>query len=197
MDTQLFEGELVRLGVFDPETDSEVEAHWTENPDYLRLTEIEPMRPLSVSQVKKKRQNLARQAEENKKTFEFAIRLTSDNRLAGFARLENIDWTNGAGQVILAIGDPADWGHGYGSEVLQLMLRYAFHELNLHRLGAPVFEYNDRGRRLLEKAGFREEVRRRQFIRRDGKRWDLIRMGLLRPEWEQERTQYVRLGREE
>jgi RimJ/RimL family protein N-acetyltransferase len=188
MDNQLFEGKLVRLTAYDPETDAETEARWTENPDFLRLTELDPVRPLSAHQVKKERQQRARRNEESRRAFDFSIRLTSENRLAGYARLENIDWSNGAAQLVLAIGDPADWSHCYGGEALQLMLRYAFHELNLHRLGAPVFEYNERGRRMLERAGFREEVRRRQFIHRDGKRWDLIRMGLLRAEWECEQT---------
>ena len=188
MDNQLFEGKLVRLTAYDPETDAETEARWTANPDFLRLTELGPARPLSAYQVKKERQRQARQSEEARRQFTFAIRLTSENRLAGYAQLENIDWTHGAAQLTLAIGDPADWGHGYGSEALQLMTRYAFHELNLHRIGAPVFEYNERGVKMLERAGFREEVRRREFIHRDGKRWDLIRMGLLRAEWERQQT---------
>jgi RimJ/RimL family protein N-acetyltransferase len=45
------------------------------------------------------------------------------------------------------------------------------------------FEYNDRAVRFLERAGFVVEVRRRQAIHRDGKRWDALKLGLLREEW--------------
>jgi RimJ/RimL family protein N-acetyltransferase len=44
-------------------------------------------------------------------------------------------------------------------------------------------EYNRPALRLFANAGFVEEVRRREAIHRDGQRWDLIQMSLLRPEW--------------
>jgi RimJ/RimL family protein N-acetyltransferase len=46
-----------------------------------------------------------------------------------------------------------------------------------------VFEYNQRAIRSYEKAGFRLEGRQRQYIQREGHRWDLIYMGILREEW--------------
>jgi RimJ/RimL family protein N-acetyltransferase len=57
-------------------------------------------------------------------------------------------------------------------------------ELNLHRLGANTFEYNAGALRFLERHGFVVEVRRRQGIHRDGRRWDVLYMGLLREEWQ-------------
>ena len=46
-----------------------------------------------------------------------------------------------------------------------------------------VFEYNPRAIRSYEKCGFVLEGRRRQALNRDGRRWDLIHMGILREEW--------------
>ncbi len=63
------------------------------------------------------------------------------------------------------------------------MLRYAFDELNLHRLTAMTFEYNTAALNFLQRAGFQIEVRRRQAVNRDGRRWDAIVLGLLRDEW--------------
>jgi RimJ/RimL family protein N-acetyltransferase len=37
---------------------------------------------------------------------------------------------------------------------------------------------------LFAKAGFVEEVRRREALQRDGRYWDAIHLGLLRDEWE-------------
>ena len=85
--------------------------------------------------------------------------------------------------LMFGIGNRSDRGHGYGSEALHLMLRYAFAELNLHRLGATIPEYNSVARHVFAKAGFVDEVRRRQAINRDGQRWDLIHVGILRDEW--------------
>jgi RimJ/RimL family protein N-acetyltransferase len=83
----------------------------------------------------------------------------------------------------LGIGDPGERRKGYGTEVLNLLLRYAFSELNLFRLSAVIPEYNAGALRLFEKAGFLQEVRRRQALNRDGRFWDLIHVGLLRDEW--------------
>ena len=65
-----------------------------------------------------------------------------------------------------------------------VLLRYAFAELNLRRVSLSVFEYNPRAMRSYEKAGFVVEGRRRQALNRDGRRWDVIHMGILREEWE-------------
>jgi RimJ/RimL family protein N-acetyltransferase len=64
-----------------------------------------------------------------------------------------------------------------------LALNYAFHEMNLYRLGANVLECNERGLAFIRKHGFVDEVRRRQAVYRDGKRWDWVMLGLLRDEW--------------
>ena len=48
-------------------------------------------------------------------------------------------------------------------------------------------EYNPGAVRFLERAGFTVEARQRQALRRDGRRWDALILGLLRPEWEAKR----------
>jgi len=68
---------------------------------------------------------------------------------------------------------------------MRILLRYAFEELNLHRLSLSVFEYNSRAIRSYEKAGFVIEGRARQFLNRDGLRYDMIFMGILRDEWKE------------
>ncbi len=178
----LFEGELIRLAPPDPEKDAETESWWTHDPEYMRLISASPVRPLSPGQIKKKYEEAEKEKTHNR--FIFALRTRADDRLIGFARIEFIEWNHGHGVLSLGIGSPADRGKGYGADAMRLLLRYAFDELNLHRLSTPVFEYNAGGLRFLEKSGFVVEVRRRQAIHRDGRRWDWIYLGLLREEWE-------------
>jgi RimJ/RimL family protein N-acetyltransferase len=182
MNTQIFEGERVRLAPPEPERDAEIESKWTHDAETMRLLSADPVRPLSPTLVKKK----YKEAEKEKATrrIHLAIRAQADDRLVGFVKLENIEWNNGGGRVTLGIGDPNDRGRGYGAEALKLLLHYAFAELNLHRVMADTFEYNERALRFLERAGFVPEVRRRQAVYRDGRRWDVIKLGLLREEWE-------------
>jgi RimJ/RimL family protein N-acetyltransferase len=52
-------------------------------------------------------------------------------------------------------------------------------------VAATTFEYNPRAARFLERHGFSLEVRQRQAVQRDFRRWDVLHYGLLRAEWEQ------------
>ena len=75
---------------------------------------------------------------------------------------------------------------GYGREALALLLRFAFEEMNLHRLSANIPAYNTAALAFFQKFGFVEEIRRRQALQLDGQVWDAISLGLLRAEWQKE-----------
>lgn len=182
--TQLFESARLRLGPIDHEKDPAIESRWTHEPSYQHGLNLNPARPLSAAQMKKKYEAIEKSIEESHNTFHFAVRRKEDDHLIGVARIEWVEWSHGAGELKLAIGDPQDRRQGYGSEVMQLMLCFAFDELNLYRLGATVGEDNLAGLALLKKYGFIEEVRRRKALMRDGKVFDLLHMGLLRSEWQ-------------
>jgi hypothetical protein len=181
----LFEEELICLAPIDPEKDAEIESRWTHDAEYLRLLKADIARPLSPAQVKKAYEDIEKKVEEDKNLFYFAIRTRPDERLVGFARLSDITWSHGTGMLQMGIGDPQDRQKGYGRQALNLLLRYAFDELNLYRLTALVPEYNTGALSFFVKAGFVIEVRRRQALNRDGRRWDLLHLGLLQDEWAQ------------
>jgi RimJ/RimL family protein N-acetyltransferase len=56
--------------------------------------------------------------------------------------------------------------------------------LNLNRVNLNVFEYNPRAIRSYEKVGFKHEGVVRDWMAREGKRWNVVFMGILRREWE-------------
>ncbi len=179
MTETLFAGQFVRFLPPDPDKDAEIESRWTHDAEYLRLIEAGPARPLSSAAVKKKYEKLEKA--ENKE-FYFAVRLLADDRLVGFAHLYWVDLQHGAAMLNLGLGQPADRGHGWGSDTLRLLLRYAFDELNLHRVGVRTASYNTGALRFLERHGFVEEIRNREAIFRDGQRWDGLGLGLLKTE---------------
>jgi RimJ/RimL family protein N-acetyltransferase len=182
--TQLFESARLRLGPIDHEKDPEVESRWTHDPVFLHGMNRSPARPMSAAQVKKRYEAIEKEIEESHSAFHFAVRSKEDERLIGVARLEWIEWSHGNANFRLAIGDVKDRRQGYGSEVLEMLLRFAFEELNLYRLTITVGEDNHAGLALLKKFGFVEEVRRRKALLRDGQFYDLIHLGLLRNEWQ-------------
>jgi len=183
IDTQLFEGKLIHLAPINHERDPEVESRWTHDLTLMRSLSRQPAIPLSIAQMKKKYEATEKEVEESKRLFYFTIRGREDDRLLGFTRIEGIEWTHGTCSLKLAIGDPIERNKGYGSEAMALMLRYAFHELNLYRVSVVVGDDNPAGIRFFLRHGFIEEVRRRKSLLRDGQTYDLIYLGLLRDEW--------------
>jgi len=181
--TQLFEGRDIRFGPIDHEKDPEIESKWTHESEFMRMSGTGPARPMSAAMVKKQYEKLEKEIDENKDKYYFAIRAREDDRLMGRAVVEDIEWANNHGYIRLDIGSREDRRKGYGSQALHLLLRFAFTELNLFRLTARVQEYNEAAIALLNKSGFVEEVRRRQALERDGRRWDLLVFGMLKDEW--------------
>ena len=187
IEKQLFEGKLIRLGSIDHEKDPEVESRWTHDIAYLRTLGTKPVRPFSPARMKKKYEEIEKQVEESKNSFYFTIRLREEDRLVGFVNLFWIEWSHGTGNLKMGIGDQQDRGNGYGSEAMELILHYAFEELNLYRLSVVLGEDNPGGIRFFKRFGFVEEVRRRQALCRDGRYWDLLHLGILAQDWQQAR----------
>ncbi len=94
-------------------------------------------------------------ADENRVWF--SVVRKDDDRLIGEAGLIRIfqPWRASDASVIIAEADCV--GKGYGSEIMGLLLDYAFGTLGLHRVGIGVFDFNKRAIRFYEKMGFRRE----------------------------------------
>lgn len=182
-DKPLYDGDLIRLGPINHEKDPEIESRWTHDASFMRLMYLDPMRPLSVSQIKKKYEELEKEVDESRQPIPFRIRAKEDDRLVGLAEFNWIQWNNGLAGIRLGIGAPEDRCKGYGREALNLLLCFAFNEINLYRLTAIIPAYNEAALRLFGDAGFIREVSRRQAVNRDGLLWDLYHYGLLAEEW--------------
>ncbi len=182
MDNQLLRGQLVRLCAVNVEQDAEMIAAWFHDSEYSILSDAAAARMWSVKQVK---EHAEKEMEtESATTFAFAIRALADDRLVGTIDLSGIRWTHGDTFVGIGIGKREDWGKGYGTDAMRVILRFAFAELNLHRVSLDVFEFNPRAIRSYEKAGFKIEGRQRATLNQDGKRYDMVYMGVLRDEWQ-------------
>jgi len=177
----LFRGKLVRLVKEEPDTIARSFSGWARDSEYMRLVDEDPVIMLSTKMIKQKMED----AEENFKgnLFYFHVKTLADDRLIGFVNLSVSRVFHRDAWVGIGLGDRDYWGHGYGTEAMQLALRYAFLELNLYRVTLDVFEYNPRAIRSYEKAGFTHEGRYRESIRKDGKWYDVLIMGILKDEW--------------
>lgn len=115
----------------------------------------------------------------------FGIRHNERDRLVGTCQLHAIHPVHRSAELQIRIGDAEYRGRGYGTEAVSLLLRFAFHDLNLNRVYLHVFETNKVAIGLYEKLGFTREGVLRQAAHIDGTYVDVVVMGLLRAEYEQ------------
>lgn len=179
MIASLFNGERVRLTSLRPE-DAALMARWYEDGEFSRLWDAAAARPRTESSLRKWFEDMDKGQDE----FAFGIRLMYSDDLIGYVDIDDILWNNGVGWLAIAIGDPTNRGKGYGFDAMNLALKFAFHELNLHRIQLTVFSYNERAIKLYERIGFQREGVYREFLSRDGRRHDMYLYGLLKREWE-------------
>lgn len=177
----ILQGKFVRLSAFDPEEMSKAFPRWNRNSEYFRLLNSsgQPMQS-SKAALKWMEEEVA---EMSLASYYFSIRTLAEDKLIGELGLDVVNWPGRDAFVGLGIGESEYWGKGYGTDVMNVLLRFAFDEINLHRVTLTVFEYNPRAIRSYEKAGFSHEGRLRKILNKEGKRWDVLLMGILREEW--------------
>jgi len=83
----------------------------------------------------------------------------------------------------ICIGDKNYWGKGLGTDTLRTVLKFCFDKLKLNRVELGVFPHNPRGQRCYKKCGFKIEGVKRQSIRKYGKFFDEIIMGITRNDY--------------
>jgi RimJ/RimL family protein N-acetyltransferase len=64
----------------------------------------------------------------------FDVRTVEDGRFVGEAGLARIGWPHGSAEIAVALFDPGDRAHGYGTEAVLLLCAYGFDALGLERL---------------------------------------------------------------
>lgn len=107
---------------------------------------------------------------------------TEDGALIGLIRLKRGAPEDRHADFGIAI-ERAYWSRGYGTDATRTILKFAFEEMNLHRVSLGVLDYNTRAQRCYEKCGFRVEGRERQARFRNGHWCDHIMMGILQDEF--------------
>lgn len=183
----LLTGRLVRLAATDMDEVAPYYYRWGLDPAFHRLTESEPFRPFSLKRLKEI--NARDWPADDPHNIMFTVRALHNDAIIGFANLDYIDFHHRDTYLGIGLGEKDYHGKGYGADALDLLLDYAFDELDLHRVTLTVFEYNPGAIRLYEQMGFQHEGRTRQDFARNGRRWDLLQMGLLRREWLARRPQ--------
>jgi RimJ/RimL family protein N-acetyltransferase len=179
----IFYGSRIRLTAVRPE-DSHMYARWYEDSEFSRLYDYRPAYPRSPARMRA----IVEEDDKANDGYPFAIRMHYSEEMIGIVNLDGIAWNHRTGWLGIAIGDPAHRGQGYGTEAMEIVLYFAFREINLHRVQLTVFSYNTGAIRMYERLGFTREGAWRQALHRDGERYDMLMFGLLEPEWAARQT---------
>ncbi|HIH36824.1 MAG TPA: GNAT family N-acetyltransferase [Methanocellales archaeon] len=118
------------------------------------------------------REYLERELMKTSSDFDFIVSL--GDKPIGFASVYNVDGKNMRGEISILIGEMEFQGRGYGSEILMVLLRFAFEKLMLHSLFASATVLNKSSQRILAKAGFRKIGTRREYHLYEGEFLDEI-----------------------
>ena len=175
----LLVGEKIKLTSINEEDILEFQK-WYNDVSFMRNYDIVSAIPKNMEDVKE----LVSDIRKSNTAYIFAVKNLEQKRLIGVTGFEDISWNNGTALIYIGIGGEKHRGCGYGKEALKLTIEFGFEELNFHRIQLTVLEYNEPAIKLYEKLGFKREGVYREFIHRDGKRYDMYLYGILRSEWE-------------
>ena len=150
----------------------------------MRLTRSFPDHIISMEALESRYERALKGEDFEERVF--VIVEKAADRPVGMARILINQYTKRvtSADIGLMIAEKDCRGKGYGTEVVQLLLREVFEQLNLHRVSYWTVTDNIASVALARKMGFKEEGLLREEIFFDGKYHDSIAFGLLREEYE-------------
>ncbi|TCM45634.1 GNAT family N-acetyltransferase [Kribbella sp. VKM Ac-2568] len=102
-----------------------------------------------------------RSQQDDRPDYMLAVTRLDDDRLIGFARLG----PTGVQAAHLGYAIAADhWGHGYATDASRALVRFAFENLDLHRVSAAIGPENLASVAVVKRLGFSYEGRIRHHV---------------------------------
>lgn len=114
----------------------------------------------------------------DQKNLRFVIK-DEEGRSLGVATLVDIDWKNRCATYGIKIAKKEDRGRGIGKDTVMAIMRYAFDELQLHRLETTYFPDNRASQGVFLNCGWKEEGIKRSCVFKGGRYRDLVVCGIL------------------
>lgn len=102
----------------------------------------------------------------------------------GLISIDNIDEKNKNASWAYYIADTSFRGKGLAKKLEYNIYNYVFEKLKLNKLWCEVLSFNDIVVKIHEKYGSKVEGVLRQQIKKDGKYYDVVRMAILKEEWD-------------
>lgn len=164
------------------DSDLDTVMHWRMLPEVTRYMYTDP-------QITREGQRawfdrISRSVQDRVWIIEAIADDTGVHQSIGLLSLSEIDRTNRRCAWAYYLGEPGARGIGLAKSLELSICAYVFDELGMNKLWCEVLASNDRVVALHEKFGSRTEGVLRQHICKNGEYLDVVRMGLLRSDWE-------------
>ena len=155
---------------------------WMEDPDFQLFLYGDPAR--SPKQIREQIVSmLGRSSAQTVPGGLYLIIDSAEHGPLGLLSLQNISWRNRSCSIDLYMGNK-EMRHKLTAGIsFYRAMQYAFEELNLHRVNAYIYAFNEASWMILERMGAVRELTLPEHVARDGKLYDLYGYGLLRHEF--------------
>lgn len=172
----------------DPLSDDEI-VHvyrWSRDEHLLRWSGGTPT-DLSLAEFSERLRSDQREFFEHRRVF---FILTRERRLIGRIGVFAIDWARRDGELGIVIGEPSEWGKGYGRTAIRLLLQHLFGTTTLERVYLFTYPENIRAQRCFAACGFRNVGVTLRFSAERGEHL-AIEMDITRRDFLGQRVPYV------
>ncbi len=170
------------MTALDVEKDAGTLSNWTNSYEFVRNHLEGFYRLYTEFEIKKLFKEKLKKADESKLDYYFVIRENDSENMIGLLHFGTINFSHQTSFFTMDLPEQ-DNLEKYGSEVLQMAMRYAFMELSLHRLWSTIVSFNESKANLFEAVGFLRETQRREGVFFNGKYHDELCYSTLRHEW--------------
>ncbi|MDN5710675.1 MAG: GNAT family N-acetyltransferase [Planococcus sp. (in: firmicutes)] len=153
---------------------------------FLNHTEDEEIRYMTGTKDKfslEQIQDHIERIQQDDSRYDFTICLNATDQMIGELSVLDIDLVNQSAGFRITMNAMPLTGIGYGTEAIELVLKFVFNELKLNRLQLEVFSHNARGIRAYEKNGFKREGVLREALYYNGAFSDEIIMAMIRSDY--------------
>jgi ribosomal-protein-alanine N-acetyltransferase len=177
LDRPFLVGEKIYLSPLDMDHVNANYLNWINDEEVIKFLDIKF--PTTLDQL----ENYVKAILNSQNNIFFAIMEKETNNHIGNAKIGPIDWIHRTANYGRMLGDKSSWGKGYGTESLELLLKYVFKKINLHKIWTLVVESHITSIKSNQKAGFKIEGKLKEHLFKDGKYVDAVVVSITSDEY--------------
>jgi RimJ/RimL family protein N-acetyltransferase len=104
----------------------------------------------------------------------------TNNKIIGHAELKNVDYNNSSARICsVLVGNKNIRNKGYGTLIINELVRIGFSELKLHRLDLGVYDFNKQAIKCYQKCGFEIEGLLKDNVKFNDIYWSTYNMSII------------------